>query len=366
MTDGIHGLTRRRLLQAGLTAGTGGAVAGCTSPDSEPADGPASADGAGTTTPGGGRVFVPPHFHERRVAGTTNADGYAITLAYSVPDYYWTVDGRTTTRVTPENDDNVQLLAYVQLPDGGPVLPDVTVRATVTRDGTTVAEQTLVPTLSQRWGLFHGVNLGLGTYTEYPIELHVSEGPARLTRAYEGATDADASTTVPLDFDRGTMDSINTTYLEAADQQGAVQPASSDALPLNRQRPPDDLPGTVAAKGRSGGATLTALALDPDQSPHADSTPYLALLVSTPYNGFWLPRAELVATLTRNGEALYDGPLTPTLDPEVGYHYGAAVETLEGGESLAVSVSTPPQVARRQGYETAFLSMPDAELTLEP
>ena len=52
-------------------------------------------------------------------------------------------------------------------------------------------------------------------------------------------------------------------------------------------------------------------------------------------------------------------------DDRLGYHYGAVVDTPSAGDELTVRVRTAPQVDRHEGYETAFLSMPDASLTLQ-
>jgi hypothetical protein len=54
--------------------------------------------------------------------------------------------------------------------------------------------------------------------------------------------------------------------------------------------------------------------------------------------------------------------LSPALDPELDFHYGAIVEGLSADSSVEVTVDVPPQVARHEGYETAFLEMPAFEL----
>jgi len=57
--------------------------------------------------------------------------------------------------------------------------------------------------------------------------------------------------------------------------------------------------------------------------------------------------------------------LTRTLDPELGYHYGAALpESLASGDELTLTVDTPPQLARHEGYERAFLQMDPAAITV--
>jgi hypothetical protein len=73
---------------------------------------------------------------------------------------------------------------------------------------------------------------------------------------------------------------------------------------------------------------------------------------------------SLSAKLTRNGNAVFDDILRSTLDPELGYHYGAAVESVESGDSLTVTVDAPPQVSRHEGYETAFVKMPEMQMQI--
>jgi hypothetical protein len=74
-------------------------------------------------------------------------------------------------------------------------------------------------------------------------------------------------------------------------------------------------------------------------------------------------RGELV----RDGDAVWTGRLRRTLDPDLGYHYGAAVPVVESGDRLELSVGVQPQTARHEGYETAFGGlmggMPDVEIT---
>lgn len=72
------------------------------------------------------------------------------------------------------------------------------------------------------------------------------------------------------------------------------------------------------------------------------------------------------ATIERNGTTLLDGELTRTLDPELNYHYGTAIEDLRPGDRIRLSIPTPPQIARHDGYETAFLDMSSTDLTVPP
>jgi hypothetical protein len=73
-----------------------------------------------------------------------------------------------------------------------------------------------------------------------------------------------------------------------------------------------------------------------------------------------LPAMGLTATVA--GE---EHRLVRTVDPELGYHYGVAVADVDREPELTLTTTTPPQVARHEGYETAFVEMPDATLAVE-
>jgi hypothetical protein len=64
-----------------------------------------------------------------------------------------------------------------------------------------------------------------------------------------------------------------------------------------------------------------------------------------------------------DGETVLSASLAPGLDPEVGFHYGVAAPDLTGEEEVTVEVTTPPQVARHEGYETAFFNTPTVSLS---
>jgi hypothetical protein len=61
----------------------------------------------------------------------------------------------------------------------------------------------------------------------------------------------------------------------------------------------------------------------------------------------------LTATVRRDGGTAAETGLTRTLDPELGYHYGATLD-VQSGDELRVTPTVQPQVARHEGYETAF------------
>jgi len=95
-------------------------------------------------------------------------------------------------------------------------------------------------------------------------------------------------------------------------------------------------------------------------------SPYLYVSARTPYNRMIVPAMAVTGTLDRGGGTVFEGEFVRTLDPDLGYHYGAALgdAAVESGDALTLRVPTPPQVARHEGYETACLEMPPVEVTL--
>jgi hypothetical protein len=65
----------------------------------------------------------------------------------------------------------------------------------------------------------------------------------------------------------------------------------------------------------------------------------------------------LSVSVSRGGTTVLDRRLERTLDPEAGYHYGIGGIALTSGDTVTVSVDVPPQIARHDGYETAFVQM---------
>lgn len=363
-------LSRRAVIRTGcgLAAGTG--IAGCTRDRGAGDVGvitPTASGGGddGTDSPDGAspEVYVPSHVHERTVVGTTASGGYAFGLAYSVPDAYWTVDGGTVREVTPAGDDNLQLMASVWASDTEVVLPGLELRAAVEKDGDVVAEKRLVPLLNQRWGFHYVANIGLDRYGEVTVRLAAPPTDVRRTGAFPGSFDDPARARLDLTFSRAEARNLRTLYPRSSGEAGAVRAASVGEIPNGRQPDPAGLPGAVVSSGSSGCAAIAVSAVPPDASPLTDGSPYLAVSATTPYNRFVLPGLQIRAELARDGEAVYDGELEPTIDPERGYHYGAAVDRIDPGDELRLSFRSPP-VARYEGYERAFVTMPDLDLTL--
>lgn len=361
-------LSRRSFLGAGtLTVGLG--LAGCTTTSRSDVDvvtpeGGAEDGGGNGETRSSGAVYVPPHVHERAVAGTETSGEFAFGVAYSVPDYYWTVDGTTVRRVTPADGDNVQLMATAWAPGTSIVLPHLRLTATIEKDGDPLRETELTPVLNQRWGFQYLANLGLERYGELVVRLQATPGDVRRTGELRGSFGDPASVRIGFDFDRTEVQNLRTLYPREHGLAGAVEAREESEFPLGRQPNPADLPGEVVATGSSAGATFAVSAVPADSSPIGDANPYVAISAETPYNHLTLPNMRVEGSLTRGGETVYRGAFAPTLDGERGYHYGTSVDSIESGDQLALSFPTPPQVGRYEGYEEAFVEMPGLELSL--
>ncbi|WP_255193296.1 iron transporter [Natronobeatus ordinarius] len=135
---------------------------------------------------------------------------------------------------------------------------------------------------------------------------------------------------------------------------------SYSALP-----PAQALPGTLQGTPESGDAVLATTLIAPGSRFVDGDEWYLAISPRTPYNRCVLPLMALEATLEgADGTETVD--LVETLDHELEYHYGAPLSSASDGDELTIAVRTPPQVSRHQGYETAFVEMPDVTLELSP
>ncbi|MFB6124006.1 MAG: hypothetical protein ABEJ78_11185 [Haloferacaceae archaeon] len=305
-------------------------------------------------------VYVPSHTEAMKVAGVATKGAYRCALTYSFPHRFWTVSIGRTERVSIHEDDAVHLMPVVWHAETGVVPATTNPQVEISKGGETVTSLSPWPMLSQPMGYHFGDNVELPGDGTYDVTVR--------TGAISAATDAlaaDAATfEFAFDYARETVRDIEfTTYPEKQGAPGAVPPMEMERVPTPQVPKPDALPGRPLGRGTSGDAVFVATAL-------ADATPfgggpeesYLAVSARTPYNRFVLPLTSLSATVERGGETVFEGSLSTALHPELHYHYGASVPRIESGDSVRLAVDAPPQVARHEGYETAFLDMPPVEL----
>ncbi|MFB6160051.1 MAG: iron transporter [Haloferacaceae archaeon] len=352
---------RRRELLGALGAGALGGVAGCAGFETRSSRSPPLPENRPDA------VYYPSHVEGMEMVGTKGDAGYRCALTYTYPHRFWLVTGTRREKVSIRSTDSVHLMPVVWDESTGVVPPDVNPQLRVTRDGETVAQLAPWPMLSQPMGFHFGDNVALDGDGTYRVEVSVGSPSARRTGPLSAEREG-ASFAFEFEFRRSTLEEI--AYRDVpADREGttgAVEPMGMDGLPNTQVPKPADLPGTLRGTAESGDATF-AVTTVADASPYgggSDET-YLAVSPRTPYNRYVVPLMSLSATLTRGGETVADGALTAAVDPDLRYHYGAAVPDVRAGDTLRVTVDAPPGAARHEGYETAFLEMDPMELTLD-
>ncbi|RDZ37684.1 MULTISPECIES: iron transporter [unclassified Haloferax] len=308
-------------------------------------------------------VYVPTHTEGMRMVGSADAGDLRVGVFYSYPHRFWVMadegDGFGTSKMSVEAGDDVHLMATVWDPETGVVVPDTGLSLEIARDGDLVSEEVVYAMLSQRMGFHYGSNFGLDGDGTYEVTVDVGAPSLRLFGDLVGRFGSPASATLDFEYSAGDRDDIPYTMLD--DQQGdpgAVRPMEMDGLPLGRG--PETLPGTALGGATTGSLRLVGTALDADRF---GDDPYLAVFPLTPYNRLLVPRLGLTATVESGGSTRFDGRLEPGLDADLGFHYGASVPGLAGDDATAdLAVDVPPQVARHEGYETAFLEFDPVRL----
>jgi hypothetical protein len=315
-------------------------------------------------------VYFPTHVEGMEMVGTGESeDGeYAFGLTYSYPHRFWNVNGRDVRRTDIEDGDDVHLMASVWDPRSRTVLPEAGLSLEIVREGDLVSQEVIYPMLSQPMGFHYGANFGLDGDGTYTVTVSVGGVSTRKTGAFAGRFGEPGSADVAFDYSRSARDGIpfeNTP--DRAGSPAAVEPMGMET-PNSVAPAESELPGRVLGTGTTGDAVLVVGRLDAPPEGVEGGGPYLYVSARTPYNRMVVPAMAMTGTLDRGNGAAFDGELVRTLDPELGYHYGAALggTAVEpgSGDTLILEIPTPPQVARHEGYETAFLEMPPVEVTL--
>jgi len=307
-------------------------------------------------------VYYPAVTEGMAMYGTRSVGPYTVALMYSYPHRFWNLSGNRTRKNVVEAADSVHLMATIWDERSGVVIPiDAGLSAEITQDGGLVAQEVIYPMLSQNMGFHYGSNFALdgnGTYTA-----NVSIGGTRMRRTgrFAGEFSSPVTTTFEFAFDTAELYDLSFRQLpEKQGERGAVEPMGMGmAVPVGRAPPKRALPGARLGTKRSGDAAFVVTAIR-----NANGATRLAVFPRTPYNRIVLPFMSLSATVSRGGQQRFGGTLERTLDPEFGYHYSAAVKGLEPGDVLKISATTPPQIARHDGYETAFIDMQPVEITV--
>jgi hypothetical protein len=309
------------------------------------------------------QVYYPTHVDGMKMLTMGGTGRYKVGLMYSLPHAFWTITGTDTNLARVGDDASAHMMATIWDSETKTVLPTANVSATLLKDGEEVDSRSLWPMLSQNMGYHFGDNVTLDGNGTYTAKLSVGAMQARRMGALQGAFGE--QTTIEVEFEHTREKLSNVPFEQLPDKKGtagAISPMDMK-MPIAQVPESESLPG-VLGRGVSGDADFVAFS--PDENPHfvPEGETYLAVSPRTPYNRYPLPFMSLSAKLTRDGEAVFDDILRSALDPDLGYHYGAAVDSVESGDQLSIVVDAPPQVARHEGYETAFVKMPAMELSV--
>jgi hypothetical protein len=304
--------------------------------------------------------YYPTHTEGMQMVGTSTSGRFSCALSFTWPHRFWLVRGSDTDRVNAKGADDLHLMASVWDAEAGVSVPAASPQIEYTDpDG---VSETFTPwqMLSQRMGVHYGDNVTLGPEGVYDVTVRVPPPGTRTT------TEAGDGSTLEFDFEmtyeRSALESLSYEDIpsDREGSEGAVDPMGMKAVQVGQTPAGDSFPVSVLGTGETGGAALVVATADERGSlATGEDETFLLASLRTPHNRFVIPAASLSATVDAGGETVFDGRLVPTLDPEVGYHYGAVVSTGSSLDGATVSVDTPPQVARHEGYETAFFEFED-------
>jgi hypothetical protein len=372
---------KRRTYLAGLLTATAGGVAGCTGGGSDGGTG-TDGDGGGTTGGGGSpvqnvppvvrnrpdAVYVPTHFEGMKMVGMGESGGHKLALSYTFPHRFWTMQPdpeNPTKKVSIESEDTVHLMASVWHPETETYVTDASPTIRVEKAGETVVDSNSPwAMLSQPMGYHFGDNVTLDGDGTYTVTVETAAPSARRTGSLSGVGER-GTFEFEMEYSLRSLKEIPINrFPDRKGNRGAVGPMRME-MPLSFAPNPGSMPGTVVGTGGSGDAAIVVSELaDAARFGADESQSYLAVSPRTPHHGYVIPGMSLDATVTRGGETVFDGQLTKTLDPDLDFHYGAAVDPLEPGDEVTVEFVAPPQVARHEGYETAFLEMDPVTTTV--
>ncbi len=308
-------------------------------------------------------VYVQSFQETMATQGTATAGDYGFALLFAVPHDFWTVTGDTVSRTDATEADSLHLMASVWDRETRTAVPETGLSVEIARDGELVSQEVIYPMLSQPMGFHYGGNFELPEDGTYTATLSVGGTSTRRAGAFRDRLDDPATVEMELAYTEESRSQVRSRPIDQAGERGALRPMEMMSTPKAIAPTREEIPGTVRGSTTTDDARFLVTTLE-SADRIGESGPYLVVSPRTRYNGYVLPGMGLAATLTRDGETVFEGRLERTLGPELGYHYGAAVDEVAAGDELELSVDVPPQVARHEGYETAFLRFDDPAITL--
>lgn len=329
-------------------------------------------------------VYKPTHREAMVHLDPVEAGPYTLGPMLTYPHTFWLVTGRQGEEVRPDSE-GIHLMFSVWDTETGTVLPvDVGAEIRLLRDGDVVDTRSPWPMISQSMGFHFGDNVPLPEHGRYTVEVDLNPIGVRRTGAFEGRFESRESASFEVEFDREFQRQV-VSEVEFLDEdewgaEGALEPMGGGESDHDSERaqdahdgdsdmhagedgqddhgshemgfsalpPADSYPGRALGEPTSGDARFVVRYLS---ATHLSEEGYLLVSPRTPYNR--VPLADMALSVS----GAVEGKLTQTLDSDLGHHYGLEA-SLSAGDSVEILVESPPQVARHQGYETAFLEMP--------
>ncbi|MFC7074279.1 iron transporter [Halovenus rubra] len=334
-------------------------------------------------------VYRPAHMADMNHLGAVEAGPYMVSPMLSYPHSFWLVTGSKAERVRPQGP-GVHLMFSVWDRQTGTVLPvDVGAQTQVRRDGEIVDTRSPWPMISQTMGFHFGDNISLAGPGTYTVEVQLNPITVRRTGEFANTFETTQTATFEFEFDEELQEQLvnNITYFdkkqwgkqEALEPMGGMSMGGDEStqgtyeggsdmndggdgskmdddsgmemgggmMPYSSLPAANSYPGQAVGEPTSGDASFVVRYLT-DTAPVEDG--YLFVSARTPYNR--VPLADMALSVT----GAVEGELVQTLDSNLGHHYGLA-GSLAPGDTVELTVDSPPQVARHVGYETAFLEM---------
>ena len=395
-------MNRRRFLSRAVVVGSV-AVAGCSDPsddDGTPTPEEVVPEFPEIEDPPDG-VYLPTHREGMDVHETLVGEEVAVTPMVTYPHPFWLVEGTTVERVEPSEDDDVHLMVTVWDEESGIVLPmDAGLHVEIEREGELIDERVPWPMLSQEMGFHFGDNVTLDGDGTYEVTVTTSRINIAKTRGFQERFEDGERFSFEFEFDEAfrhrVVDRIEWLDEERWGEEGALSPITDHEgeregagdVPYARAPSTGEVPGihlldpeTDEPATSGDGVILTSLVGSPEAEAFfgtdlGDDLPgeeeeepigevaYLIVSPRSPYNEVPLTEMALSVDHSREGEDLVEEDLAQTIDSEIGFHYGLKLDDVAVGDELSIAVETPPQTARHQGYETAFVEMPDVDLVV--
>lgn len=332
--------TRRRFLQAGMATGLGtiGTLSGCLESRSPYAP-PVVSDRPDA-------VYVPAHFEEMAPIGTDSSGPLSVALMYSYPHRFWLLSGADRSRVRIKPADSIHLMFQVWDTEWGVPVSGSSPRVVIAESDSVVSDRIFWPMLSQRMGFHYGDNVQLDGDGRYSIRVDVPPTSDVTVGPLSDRPDGYESFQFDFRFRRADLEELGITNV-AADRAGsraALSPMTGGPGPTGADN--GELPGRSLGTEQSDEMALTASIVFETPGP-----PALLLTARTPYNKFPIPLAGPVASVGGSTHRL-----RAAIDPEFGMHYRLPLADSTLPARIQVEIPTPPQVARHEGYETAFMA----------